>query len=136
MCIRDSVIPRYCTVRINNTTKAATKVKHIAEITWIQEEIEQLYIKKNRLNSLLYKAHLTLLKEIHSIILPNILQYINQQVTKFTLPIVHKHDKKLNKLTTRRHHDKFTGCKHTFYTRVSNLTDIKFDAQEMNIRCV
>ena len=67
--------------------KAATKVKHIAEITWIKEEFKQLYIKMNRLNSLLYKAHLTLLKEIHSILLPNILQYINQQVTKFTLPL-------------------------------------------------
>ena len=102
-------------------------------MAWIREEIKQLYIKKTRLNLLLYKAHLTLLKEIHPALLPSVLQYINQQIMKFTLPTVHKHDKKLSTLTERQHNHKFAGCKHTFYNRVSNLTDIKFDSHEMNM---
>ena len=132
-CLQLNIIPKYSTIRINNTSEVAKKVKRIAEVTWIKEEIRQLYNKKTRLNELLYKSNLKLLNTIHPVLIFNLMQYVNNRIMKVILPIAQKHDKKINNLISSQHNNMITKCKHTFYSRVSNLTDIEFDSRELNL---
>lgn len=132
-CLIHNIIPKYCTIHIKNTSIAASKTKQIAEIKWIKEEIKQLYSKKAKLNHLLYRTNLEMLNMIHPVLLPNAKDYINDHITKTMFPIIQRHDKKIYNLIAKQHKDENIKCKHTFSSRIANLTNIKFDKNELEL---
>ena len=81
MCIKVTIIPKYARININSRTLAALKTKQIAEKMWLTQEIRQLYKKKNRLNTDLYKAHLEMLKEIHPAVIDITMTKINALIS-------------------------------------------------------
>ena len=66
-CLNSNITPKFASVNINNNSVGAIKAKYIAQKTWLKEEIKQLYIKKNKLNQLLCKAHLEILNMLRPV---------------------------------------------------------------------
>lgn len=85
------------------------------------------------LNMDLYKIHLELLNSLHPIIIDNILYIVNMEVNKAIRPVGCLHKKKLQHLNNSQNTKLNTECKHKFYTRVSNLSKINFDKNEMEL---
>ena len=63
----------------------------------------------------------------------SIKEYVDKRVTKIRLSMTHIHDKKLQSLLSNQRYEVNIECKHKFYTRVSNLTDIEFNNSEIEI---
>lgn len=133
-CIRNNLIPKYASIKINNNSKIATKIKERAQIMWLKEELRYLYMKKIELNKVLYLTHLKLLNSIHAAQLNNLFRVINNYINDVLQRVYIKQDKKLRNLRSKQkpYEDNVT-CKHEFYTRVSNLTSIEFNKNEMDI---
>lgn len=95
MCRKLNIIPKYAHVNIVSRTPAALKTKQIAEKSWLTQEIRQLYAKKNRLNTVLFKAHLEILNEIHPSVKDTIMNKVKASITKFVLSKLLTHNKKI-----------------------------------------
>lgn len=133
-CIRNDIIPTYAKIKINSNSIASQIIRKRAEIMWIKEEIKQLYIKKVKLNKTLYRLHLNMLNIIHPAIINNVSNCIDRYVTRIVNQVYYIHRKKLNNLlNNQRQNDQNINCKHTFYPRICNLTDIHFDKDEIDI---
>lgn len=133
-CLKNNLIPNYASIRIGNNSKTATKIKKRAQVMWIKEELRYLYAKKTELNKDLYLAHLKLLNNVHASQLDNIFHDIDKYINDVLQRVYTKHDKKLRTLKSKHkpNEDNIT-CKHEFYARVSNLTSINFNKNEMDI---
>ena len=96
----------------------------------IKDEIKFLYTKKDKLNKLLYHAHLRAALEWGNLwhsIQENILMSISTK-----LDHVYKNlNTKLSKLTHLS--TTTTDSKHTFFQRITNLTNINFTQEEISI---
>ena len=60
-CLHNNITPNFSKINIQNKSLAVVKTKSIAQKIWQKEEIKQLYVKKDRLNRILYIAHLKVL---------------------------------------------------------------------------
>ena len=97
-CLNNNITPKFASININNKSVAAIKGKYIAQKTWIKEELKQLYIKKNKLNQLLYKAHLEMLNMLHPVMVNKAMDVVGTQIMNIIKTILAKHDKKFNRL--------------------------------------
>ena len=125
-------MPKYAEIKIKNSSKTAKKVKIQAQKLWLKNEIKYLYEKKEKLNKILYKSHLEMLNNNNTINLYNIYTYIEEKLKITAIKINNKHNKKYNKLLNEQHKNKEIFInEHTFYPKIHNLTNIKFNKNEI-----
>ena len=125
-----NLIPRYAVININNKSRAAQIAKSSAKRIWIKKEIDHIYVKKIRLNSELYRIHLELLNALHPAIYNSVLDKVEQQIQCIRYKIFVTHNKKLCSLQHKQRNTVDTVCKHKFYMRVENLTDMNLTNDE------
>ena len=117
---------------MGTTTKPGIQNKQQLDIRKINQELKFLYCKKQQPNGKLYRTHLECTKYwnvtwqyMHSI--------INAQLDKLMDPIYHRLNKKLDNLQQNANHKRnTTTTTHTFYTRIVNLTQTKFNKDQTN----
>jgi hypothetical protein len=130
-CKRLKLIPNYINVQIKSKTVAAIKAKCQAEKIWLNSEIKFLYSKRqliydqiSKIESILSSSYthsqLTLLKND---IMHNLQSAKNDKFNK----INNKIDNLKNKLQSNFPHT------HTFQPRITNLTNISINKNEINL---
>ena len=124
------VTPQYARIKVPNTSPAAIFIQKKTQLLRIKDEIKFLYKKKDKLNKLLYNAHLRAALEWGNLWYPiqeNIIMSINTKLDQ-----VYKNlNTKLAKLT--HHSTTTTDSKHTFFQRITNLTNITFTQEEISL---
>jgi len=58
-CLHLGIIPKYASIKIPFTSPASITTQKKSQVLRVKEEIKFLYSKKDKLNTLLYKAHLS-----------------------------------------------------------------------------
>ena len=81
----------------------------------------------------LYKAHLLVLNTLHSAIVNEVMYLIQTQIRNIASVIISRHIKKFYKLYREQHKQDNVECKHIFYKRVANLTNIELSTEEQNL---
>jgi len=122
-CLHLGIIPKYARIKIPFTSPASITTQKKSQVLRVKEEIKFLYSKKDKLNTLLYKAHLSAALEwgnLWPIIQDNIVQSINSKLADMYKAL----DAKLNQLA--RIPTGTNNNKHIFFQRVTNLTNIVF----------
>ena len=132
-CLHYNITPKYISSNINSR-HCSEKIKSV----WIKEEIKRLYILKSGLNTKLYLAHLEILNEFHPAVINDILDIVNRQINKVVNSLKRKQLRKFQNLYTKQHNDDNNTVEHShvFHQRVANYTGIKFEHNEMTLRCV
>ena len=133
LCLKYKIIPKYAIIHINSNTKAAINTKKHAEIYRVKQEIKSLYVKKAILNKTLFKLHLLIYNQIHPAIIDIIMNKVNTYISDTMRTIRQKQTLKLKRLISTQRSHRIPECKHSFYPRTVNLTDITFDSDEMNL---
>ena len=127
-CLQLGVIPKYARIKIPFTSPASKTTQRKSQVLRVKEEIKFLYSKKDKLNILLYKAHLNAALEwgdLWHLIQDNISQSINSKLADVYKAL----DAKLTQLT--RNPTDANSNKHVFFQRVTNLTSIDFTDEEV-----
>ena len=135
-CLHNNITPNFSKINIQNKSLAAVKTKSIAQKIWQKEEIKQLYVKKDRLNRILYIAHLKVLDSLHPAIISNVMELIEAQIREVVKVIISKHIKKFDNLYKKQHmydNNDNINCKHNFYKRVVNYTNIELSSDETEL---
>ena len=88
--------------------------------------------KKEKLNKILHKSHLEMLNNNNAINLFNINTYIKEKLKLYAIKISNKHIKKFKKLLNEQQKkQEIIVNEHTFYPKIHNLTNIKFNNNEI-----
>jgi hypothetical protein len=132
-CLQNNVTPKYAKITIKHNTKAARITETKSRTQYIKENIKQLYIKKDNINNVIYKLHLTLLHILGSIITDEIVTHTNNWAKQKTLKLKQTHKKKLNNLIKEKTNITLPQSTHIFYPRTINLTNTQFEHQEMTL---
>ena len=85
------------------------------------------------MNKSLYKAHLKLLNSIHPAIIENTIININSRVNDIVYKIYKKQHEKFQNLFKLFNKNNNIECKHKFFPRLQNLTNIEFNNEEIHI---
>jgi hypothetical protein len=128
-CLAKNIIPKYANIKVPATSKAAHTQKKV-RLFGIKDEIKLLYMKKGQLNKKLYQAHLKVAQEWGNtwhIIRNSVHESINKEIDKKYNNIKQKLNKLERKQTSTPKYIK------TFYPRVVNNTNIRFNADELNL---
>jgi hypothetical protein len=127
------VIPKYARIKVPYTSPASVEKKKKTQLLLVKEEIKFLYMKKDKLNVLLYKAQIHAALEWGSFW--HMIQdtIINSIHIKFA-DVYRTLDRKLSQLT--HNPSVTTRSKHKFFQRVTNLTKINFTDEEISISVV
>jgi len=135
ICRQKRLKPKYINIRINGKNQQCQRTYKAAINFRINQEIKYLYIKKQKLNERLYKHALQCSNDWRN--LWDLIQHtIEEQLGQ---EMGHHYDnlnKKLDTLQAQQHHQNNkprTNQGRQFYTRTSNLTNIRFTAEEMSI---
>jgi hypothetical protein len=126
-CLAHGVTPAYAKIHVPITSPASTITQRKVTNTRIKDEIRYLYRKKEHLNRDLYKAHLQASNEwgtTWTLIQNSINESTHIHMDSKYKTIEHK----LNRLT--KQDTKGLNCKHTFFPRVVNKTNIQFTPNE------
>ena len=129
-CLAKNLTPKYATIKVPKTSKAAQSTQSKVTRIRIKDEIKFLYKKKDQLNKQLYQAHLAIAQEWGStwhIIREYLHENINTDMDKKYRTIEQKLTKLEHIQTRTPTHTK------TFYPRVTNNTDIIFTAEELTL---
>ena len=89
-------------------------------------------MKKDRLNRILYTAHLKVLDSLHPAIISNVMELIEAQIRE-VIKVILKHIKKFDNLYKKQHMYDNINCKHNFYKRVVNYTNIELSSDETEL---
>ena len=85
-CLTKSIIPKYASIKVPNTSKAAHNTQKKFSTIRIKDEIKFLYMKKEKLNKELYQVHLKVAQEWGNtwhIIRNGIYENINKNIVVF-----------------------------------------------------
>jgi hypothetical protein len=129
-----NIVPNYANIRIRtaNHSEAARRTQTLAQHKRVKYEIDMLYKKKARLNKLLYKLHLNNANtwgNTWHIIYENINNTMKVNMNgKYRMLNDKLHHLMLNNRTNTQQQQH-----HTFYQRVSNLTNITFTNDELTL---
>ena len=129
-CLQLGVIPKYARVKVSYTFPASVVTQRKTQLLRVKEEIKFLYMKKDKLNVLLYKAQIHAALEwggCWHMIQDTIINSIN---IKFA-DVYKTLDRKLSQLTHSP--SATTRSKHKFFQRVTNLTNINFNDEEISM---
>lgn len=131
-CLQHNVTPNYAKIRNNQpNSRSGTKAISIAEKTWVQFEIKDLYAQKEILNSKLLTSHLHLANSLK----PEDWDVLSNEIHNDVLFITkHKRislQKKLDNLVGKHQGTPDLAPKHKFNDRVTNLTNTVFTNKEM-----
>ena len=134
-CLHKQITPKCAQIRIknNNNNKnsiAAIKTQKLAQIIRIKEEIKYLYSKKAKLNNELYKLHLEIYNTFNFIIAESFIHNINQYTKNIAKEIYKKQQIKIKTLNKKQNLPLPT-CKHTFFPRLINNTNIQLTTPEI-----
>jgi hypothetical protein len=121
-------VPRYARITVPKTSPASSTTQNKIHTVRIKDEIKFLHLKKDKLNQLLYKAHLKAAQEWGNA-WPTIIEYINTSINK-TMTKYKTINDKLKKLKPT---NPTPPGRTEFYPRVVNKTDIIFNPNELNL---
>jgi hypothetical protein len=127
--------PAYANIKIKGTNSRCQRTKDAAIRSRINQELKFQYAKKQQLHERLYKLHLECTAQwpnTWQIIQSTIDDNIQQQMDKHYVHINKKLDQ-LQQKQPRRPAQQQPNEEHRFYTRVKNVTNIKFDKEEMQL---
>lgn len=66
-CKQHSIFPKFMKITLSNNCKTPTAIIHHAKLKWLNNEINNLYAKRNKLEIKLYNFHLKLTKNLNNI---------------------------------------------------------------------
>jgi hypothetical protein len=127
-CLSKNITPKYANINVPQTSKAAKFTQSKVNSIRIKDEIKFLYRKKDHLNKELYQAHLKAAQEWGDT-WHMMRDYLHNNIDM---------DKKYNTLKQKLRKLEHTQTNtpkhlHTFYPRVTNNTNIKFNSDELNL---
>ena len=135
ICRQKRLTPAYINIRINGKNQRCQKTLGTAIQYRLNQEIKFLYIKKLKLNELLYKQHLERADSWKNL-WPIILQTIDFKLTQEKETYYNKLNRKLDALQNKQQDNSRTNehqLGQQFYTRSVNLTEIKFSKEEISL---
>ena len=124
------LVSKYAQIKIPYTSPASAVTQRKMQVSRVKEEIKYLYMKKDRLNESLYKAHLQAALEWGKS------WYLNQDniTNSMNLKLADVYETLNKKLSQLTHNQKETiEEKHKFFQRVTNLTNINFTKEKTNL---
>lgn len=130
--LQRNITPKYATVKISNSSKAANKTRQHAEQLRIKEERTH-YTLRSLLNTSLFELILRTINYFHPVIVNNVLNSVAKCIS---ITVRHTHLNRLRKLRSLElelRQEIAIVYKQTFYHRVMHFFTIKFDKNEMKI---
>jgi hypothetical protein len=136
ICRIKQLTPNYINIRVNSNNTRSQKTKNTAIRYRINQEQKFLYIKKQQLNEQLYRIHLecaahwpTTWNLIQATMDNNIHQEMETHYNRLNKKLNRPLQKQLKHSTPPQQNED----QQQFYTRVKNLTNIRLNAEEMQL---
>ena len=134
-CRQKRLTPKYINIRINGNNQQCQRTHKAAIHFRINQEIKYLYTKKQKLNDKLYK-HALQCKDGWGNLWDLIQRTIDEQLGQEMELQYENLNKKLDALQAQQHSQNNrprTNQRRQFYNRTSNLTNIRFTEEGMDL---
>ena len=115
-CQKHKLTPKYININTNNKNMTAQKTIIQAQRLWIQNEINQLYSKKNSITLDIYKLHLELTDLLHPITWNNKYNNIENKIRFEKNKKTYTINKKLNTLKQQNENEEQKTKINTLFT--------------------
>jgi phosphatidate phosphatase PAH1 len=135
-CRSKHLEPKYIEIKIKGKNEQSANTKQAAVKYRLNQEIKFLYKKKETLNKMMYRTHLegaNNWSKLWHCIQTSVNQTIDDIMDKQYQKLNKKLDMTQKQNTPQKHNKTHSMYQHTFYTRIQNLTHLKFTKEQINM---